>query len=194
MNLAQKLEQCPSLSRRHERQVEPRTLLNAAAPIDTSDPVDGILVEAGCTLGVVLTALEAMGADTHEGEASDIFTLLLALQRRLLVARELRAVPSEVTGSDADDLGSDENAPASSPRPSPHGVDARDERTKTVNGAGDSLQESLDEMYDTLTWFAGMATSERATSERATHARCSADRAYARAMQARRTLLAEAIP
>ena len=260
--------------------LETRALLKAAAPIDIDDPVDGILVEAGCTLGVVLTALEAMGADAHDGEAGDVFTLLLALQRRLAVARELRRVPAEAAENDAHGAGDElapgaapltciggacqssgvaadaldmmhaavialssmvtnwgpkdavqmaerlsadversyeramtildphgtasasatnaahdaknEPAPTSSSRPSSsHAVDARDERTRTVDGAGDTLQETLDDMHGTIVALTGMVTAERA--EHAARLLSSANSAYARAMHARRTLLAEAI-
>ncbi len=128
MNLAQTLEQCPSLplaQPKRVRRLETGALLRAAAPIDTSDPVDAILAEATCTLGVALTALEAMGA-TSKGELSDLFTLLFAMQSRLTVAREFRDNEALIEASAENDV-ADAPSPTSSSRPS-HPVDATEVR------------------------------------------------------------------
>lgn len=67
-------------------------MLRGAAPLDTSDPVDGILLEAGASLELVLDVLEnAHGAGVRGSGLDAVFTSLLAVRRRLAVARELRS-------------------------------------------------------------------------------------------------------
>ena len=60
-----------------------------------------------------------------------------------------------------------------------------------MDGAGDTLQETLDDMQDAIIALAGMVTADRA--QHVAHLLSSANSAYARAMHARRKLLAEAI-
>lgn len=59
------------------------------SPLDDEDVVNGILLEADATLSLALDALEEGDAGGSGSALAPVFTVLLALQRRLEVAREV---------------------------------------------------------------------------------------------------------
>ena len=119
-------------------------LLRAAAPIDAdeNDPIGGILAEAGSTLNLAMTALEAMGAAERGSGLSPLFTTLLALERRLDVAGELRIREQDARFEG----GHDDDAPPSARRAKHAPLDV----TGLSPQAADPFQDAVDVVEGSL--------------------------------------------